>query len=151
MRKNQNFYKTPQNPYGQQTTPPSYANNQRVPQKTSLELLMENYVMYQSKQIQELKTQTGFVNDSLVKVTSKVDSIVTHNKMLETQISQVAQQVAASSQTPGIFPGQTEANPKAHINAITLRDGNQLEDSVLKTTTVESEIETDEPQSEKTI
>ena len=151
MRKNQNFYKTPQNPYGQQTTPPSYANNQRVPQKSSLELLMENYVMYQSKQIQELKTQTGFVNDSLVKVTSKVDSIVTHNKMLETQISQVAQQVAASSQTPGIFPGQTEANPKAHINAITLRDGNQLEDSVLKTTTVESEIETDEPQSEKTI
>jgi hypothetical protein len=58
---------------------------------------MENYVMNQSKQIQELKTQSGFLNDSLVKLTSKVDSIVTHNKMLETQISQVAQQVAASS------------------------------------------------------
>jgi len=57
--------------------------------------------------------------------------------MLETQISQVAQQVATSSQTPGVFPGQTEANPKAHINAITLRDGKQLEDPVVKTTTIE--------------
>ncbi|AES65927.1 hypothetical protein MTR_2g059010 [Medicago truncatula] len=69
--------------------------------------------------------------------------------MLETQISQVAQQVVASSQTPGIFPGQTEVNPKAHINAITLRGGKQLEELVVKTTTIESEIESDEPHSEK--
>jgi len=38
MRQNQNFYKTPQNPFGQ-TTPPSFAINQRVSQKSSLELL----------------------------------------------------------------------------------------------------------------
>jgi len=56
---NQKFYnKTPENPFGQQTTPPGYANNQRVPQNSSLELLMENYVMNQSKQLQELKNQT---------------------------------------------------------------------------------------------
>ena len=61
---------------------------------------MENYVMNQFKKIQELETQTGFLNDSLVKLTSKVDFIVTHNKMLETQISQLTQQVAASSHTP---------------------------------------------------
>jgi len=152
MRPNQKIYnKTPQNPFGQQTAPPGYANNQRVPQKSNLELLMENHVMNQSKQIQELKTQTGFLIDSLIKLTSKVDSIVTHNKMLETQISQVAQQVVASSQTPGIFPGQTEVNPKTHINVITLRDGKQLEDLVVKTTTIESEIESDEHQSEKVI
>ncbi|KEH19623.1 hypothetical protein MTR_8g465210 [Medicago truncatula] len=30
MRPNQFFYKTPQNPFGQQTTPPGCANNQRV-------------------------------------------------------------------------------------------------------------------------
>jgi len=53
--------------------------------------------MNQSKQYQELKNQTGFLIDSLVKLTSKVDSIVTHNKMLETQITQVAQHVANSS------------------------------------------------------
>ena len=105
MRSNQKKYnKTPKNPFVQQTTPPRYAKNQRVPQKSSLEPLMQNYVMNQSKQIKELKTQTGFLNDSLVKLTSKVDSIVTHNKMLETQISQVAQQVAAFSQTHVIFP-----------------------------------------------
>jgi len=30
MRSNQKFYKTPQNPFGQQIAPPGYANNQRV-------------------------------------------------------------------------------------------------------------------------
>ena len=95
MRQNQNFYKTPQNSYGQ-ATPPGYVNNQRVAQKSSLEILMESYVMNQSKQLQELKNQTGFLNDSLSKLNTKVDSITTHTKMLETQISQVAQQVAAS-------------------------------------------------------
>jgi len=84
--------------------------------------------LVQSKQFQELKNQTGFLNDSLVKLTSKVDSIATHTKMLETQIFQVAQQVSTSSQTLGVFPSQTETNPKSQINAITLRDGKQLED-----------------------
>ena len=70
--------------------------------------------MNQSKQLQEFKNQNGFLNDSLSKLNTKVDSIATHTKMLEIQISQVA----ASSQTPGVFPGQTEANPKAHVNAI---------------------------------
>jgi len=51
--------------------------------------------------------------------------------MLETQISQVAQQVAASSQTRGVFPGQTEANPKAHVNAISF-GGSKLEETITK-------------------
>ena len=38
MRQNQFFFKTPHNSFGQQTTPPGYANNQRVPQKSSLEI-----------------------------------------------------------------------------------------------------------------
>jgi len=148
MRQNQNFYKTPQNSFGQQTTPPGYANNQRVPQKSNLEILLEKYVMDQSKQFQELKNQTGFLNDSLVKLTSKVDSIATHTKMLETQISQVAQQVAISSQPPGVFLSQTEINLKGHISAITLRDGTQFKDPVENN---EGEIGSDEPQSEKAI
>jgi len=83
MRQNQFFFKTPHNSYGQMA-PPDYANNQRAPQKSSLELLMKNYVVNQSKQLQELKNQTGFLNDSLAKLTLKVDSIATLNKMLET-------------------------------------------------------------------
>jgi len=59
--------------------------------------------------------------------------------MLETQISQVAQQVATSSQTPGIFPGQTEANPKAYVNAISLGSGRKLEDTIFKARTIEGE------------
>jgi len=87
--------------------------------------------MNQSKQLQEFKNQNGFLNDSLSKLNTKVDSIATHTKMLETQISQVAQQVATSSQTPGVFPGQTEANPKARVNAISF-GGSMLEDTIAK-------------------
>jgi hypothetical protein len=152
MRSIQHFYnKTPQNPFGQQTTPPGYANNQRVPQKSSLEILLEKCVMDQSKQFQELKNQTGFLNDSLVKLTSKVDSIDTHAKMLETQISQIAQQVATSSQIPGVFLSQTEINPKGRIYAITLRDGKKLEDPIVKSKIIEGEVESEKPKGEKAI
>jgi len=81
---------------------------------------MENYVMNQSKHLQELKKQTGFLNDSLSKLNTKVDSITTHTKMVESQISQVAQQVATSSQTPRVFPGQTEVNPKPMLTLFIL-------------------------------
>jgi len=137
MRQNQNFYKNPQNFYGQ-VAPPGYANNQRVAQKSSLEILMESYVMNQSKQLQDLKNKTGFLNDSLSKLNTKVDFIATHTKMLETQISQVAQQVATSSQRPGVFPFQTEANLIAYVNAISF-GGSKLEDVVAKAKNIEGE------------
>ncbi|KEH22256.1 hypothetical protein MTR_7g035225 [Medicago truncatula] len=124
-RPNQNFYKNPQGSYGQ-VAPPDYTNNQRVAQKSSLEILLENCTMNQNKQLQELKNQTGFLNDSLSKLTTKVDSIATYTKMLETQISQVAQQVATSSQTSGVFPGQT---PKLI----------KLEETVAKTKSIKGE------------
>ncbi|KEH19535.1 hypothetical protein MTR_8g463500 [Medicago truncatula] len=136
-RPNQFFYKNPQSSYGQ-VAPPGYTNNQRVAQKSSLEILLENCMLNQNKQLQELKNQTGFLNDSLSKLNTKVDSIATHTKMLETQISQVAQQVATSSQTPGFFPGQTETNPKAHVNAISL-GGSKLEETVAKAKSAKGE------------
>jgi len=71
--------------------------------------------------------------------------------MLETQISQVAQQVNSSSQPSGVFPSQTETNPKGSINAITLRDGKQLEDPVVKTKTIEVKVESEKPHSEKVV
>ena len=102
--------------------------------------MLENCLIDQSKHYEELKNQIGFLKDSLTKLTSKVDSIATHNKMLETQISQVAQQIVASSQTTGIFPCQIETNPESHISVITLRDVKQLEDSVVKVKNSEIEI-----------
>jgi len=98
FRNKQNFYiQNPQNLFEQQTTPPSYATNQRVTQKSSLELLLEFFFINQSKQLQELKNQIGFLTDSLVKLSSKVDYFLCSQQMLETQISQVVQQVASSS------------------------------------------------------
>jgi len=78
-----------------------------------LKILLEKCVIDQSKQFQELKNQTGFLKDSLVKLTPKVDSFATHKKMLETQISQVAQQVATSSRTPESFRVKLKSTPRA--------------------------------------
>jgi len=91
------------------------------------------------------------LNDSIVGLSSKVDSFCTHNKMLETQIPQIAQQVASSSQTSEVFLSQTKTNPKDLINAITLRDGKQLENPVVKSKIIEGEVESEKPQSEKVV
>ena len=90
--------------------------------------------MNQSKQLQKLKNQTRFLNDSLSKLNTKVDSIATHTKMIETQISQVA----ASSQKPRVFPDQTEVNPKAHVNVISF-GGSKLEDTIAKAKDIKGE------------
>ena len=52
---------------------------------------MENYFFDQSEQLQELKDQTRLLNDSPAMLTAKEDSITSHNKILETRLSQVAQ------------------------------------------------------------
>jgi len=113
--------------------------------------LLEFFLINQSEQLQELKNQTGFLTDYLVKLSSKVDSLCTHNKMLETQISQVAQKVASSSQPSRVFLSQTETNPKGPINASTFRDGKQLEDPIVETKTIEVGVESEKPQSEKVV
>jgi len=113
--------------------------------------LLENLVLDNTRHNQEFKIQARILNDSLDKLFSKVDSLCTHNKMLETQIPQVAQQVVSSSQTSGIFPSQPEANPKGQMNGITLRNGRQLEDPVVEIQTIEVEVESEKPQSEKVV
>jgi len=97
---------------------------------------MENYFLNQSEQLQELKDQTRLLNDSLATLTSKVDSISSHNKILETQISQVVQKVS---------------QPKTNkMNVVTLKNGRQLEDPVGKAKPNEIEKEISEPQGEET-
>jgi len=113
--------------------------------------LLENLVLDQTRHNQEFKIQAGILNDSLVRISSKVDSLCTHNKMLETQIPQVVQQVASSSQTFEIFPSQLEANPKGQMNDITLRNGRQLEDPFVETKTIEVEVQSEKPRSGKVV
>lgn len=60
-----------------------------------------------------------------------MDALATHNKMLETQISQVAQQQATTIIAAGTFPSQPQPNPKGQANDITLRNGTELDRPVI--------------------
>ena len=71
--------------------------------------------------------QNVHTNELIKQLAHKVDSMATHNKMLETQISQVAQQQAATAAPAGTFPGQPQPNPKGHVNAVTLQSGTELD------------------------
>jgi len=46
--------------------------------------------------------------------------------------------VSTLSQAPGVFPGQTEANPKAHVNVISF-EGSKLGDTIAKVQNIEKE------------
>jgi len=76
------------------------------------------------------------LNDSLSKLTSKMDSISSNDEALETQISQISEKVS-----------QPRTNK---MNAITLINNRQLEDPVGKTKPSENEKENNEPQGEET-
>lgn len=54
--------------------------------------MMENFITIQSLHNKEFTNQNVHTNELIKQLTSKVDSMATNNKMLETQISQVAQQ-----------------------------------------------------------
>ena len=98
---------------------------------------MENFITTQSKQNDKFRAQNYSMNEAIKDLASKVDSLATHSKMLETQI---AQQVSHSNRNFGRFPSQTE-NPREHCNAITLRSGKQLVESERR-----GKIKEDEPQ-----
>lgn len=55
--------------------------------------------------------------------------MATQNNMLETQISQVAQQKSTIVASVGRFPSLPQPNPKGHANAITLESGTKLDGS----------------------
>ncbi|KAJ9535626.1 hypothetical protein OSB04_un001232 [Centaurea solstitialis] len=66
-------------------------------------------------------------------VNTRLEAMTSHNKIIETQISQLAQQIANSARPQGQLPGQPEPNPRAQMNAIVLRDGKILKEVERKT------------------
>jgi hypothetical protein len=100
---------------------------QNSPRKSNLELMMENFIAVQTQTNKEVLNQNIHTSEQIKQLTRKLDILATHNKMLETQISQVAQQQASTAVPAGIFPGQPEQNPKGHVNAIILRSGTQYD------------------------
>jgi hypothetical protein len=101
---------------------------QPVPPKSSLEKIMENFITAQTQQNKEFMNQNIHVNELITQLGTKVDQIVTHTKMLETQISQVALNQAPQTTPGGQFPGQPQQNPRGQANAITLRSGNAYDE-----------------------
>ena len=99
--KNQNHVQNhaPQRPQGYQAQKPNQPM-QVVPQKSNLEKIMESFISGQTQQNKEFLNQNIHVNELIMQLGTKVDQIITHNKMLETQISQVAQNQAPQT-TPG--------------------------------------------------
>ncbi|XP_045800522.1 uncharacterized protein LOC123894544 [Trifolium pratense] len=109
-------------------SPPGFQKPaQNVPMKSNLELMMENFIAVQTQTNKEVLNQNIHTSEQIKQLTSRLDVLTTHNKMLETQIAQVAQQQASTSAPAGIFPGQPQPNPRGHVNAVILRSGTQYD------------------------
>lgn len=63
----------------------------QAPRKSNLELMMENFFSSQTEQNKEFMNQNAHTSDLVKQLATKVDALATHNKMLETQTSQIAQ------------------------------------------------------------
>lgn len=63
----------------------------------------------------------------LRQVTTNVEPMSTHNKMLETYISQITQHKASKSVPQRFFPGQPDQNSRGHVNDTVTRSGKRVE------------------------
>ena len=72
---------------------------------------MERFIATQTTTNETLK-------ENIQALTSRVDSMAAHQKTMDTQIAQIAQQVSHLSRSQGQLPGQTEVNPRRQVNAI---------------------------------
>ncbi|XP_056688773.1 uncharacterized protein [Spinacia oleracea] len=115
-------------PPGFQTRPPfnqqSFTQQAPPQPKSNLEAMVESLAASQLKQD---KYWEGQMKQNEFLATS-IQQIQAQNKLMESQISQLAHQVGQFSKTPGQFPGNTEQPPKGQMNAVTLRNGRVLED-----------------------
>ena len=88
-------YNTLYGPGQAPVVPPGYqkapADASNMPRKSNLEILMENFIATQAQTNKEFLNQNIHTSEQIKQLVNKVDALATHNKMLETQISQVAQ------------------------------------------------------------
>ncbi|XP_058759887.1 uncharacterized protein LOC131633190 [Vicia villosa] len=115
----------PSVPPGYQKAPFTTPN---VPRKSNLKIVMENFIATQTLTNKDFINQNVHTNEQIKQLATKVDALATHNKILETQISQVAQQQAPTAAPAGTFPGQPQPNPKGHAHAIILRSGREMDE-----------------------
>ncbi|XP_050908936.1 uncharacterized protein LOC127122679 [Lathyrus oleraceus] len=92
--------------------------------------MVESFITAQNQQNKEFVNQNIHINGLITQLGTKIDYVITHNKILETHISQVAQQKDTKTTPGGQFPGQPQPNPKGHANAISLRSGTTYDEPV---------------------
>ncbi|KAL2895232.1 Serine/threonine-protein kinase MRCK gamma [Bienertia sinuspersici] len=102
-------------------------NQQPLQQKSNMELMMENFMSTMTQTVQEMKAQHSQTVQEMKAQNQSMQEVKAQQKLLESQVSQLAHQVGQSSRAPGHFPGNTEQPPKDHMNAVTLRSGKELE------------------------
>lgn len=107
--------------------PPSFQKAMIISSKKSnLEILMENFLMMQTRQNDDFRNHNLHTNEVLQQLTIKIELVATHNKMLETYITQVVQTQASTFVPPRSFLGQPEQNTMGHRNVVTTQSGKQV-------------------------
>jgi len=56
--------------------------------------------------------------------------MASHQKVMDTQFAQIAQQVSSLSRPQKQLPGQSEVNPRGHINAVYQRNERVMESPI---------------------
>ncbi|XP_050875013.1 uncharacterized protein LOC127078615 [Lathyrus oleraceus] len=109
---------------------------------------MESFISAQTQQNKEFLNQDIHINELIKQLGTKVYSMITHNKMLEIQTLQIAQQQAPQATPEGQFPGQPQPNPRGQDNVVTLQSGTTYDEPVKPVMKVE-EVERQKDQKVK--
>ena len=82
---------------------------------------MEHFIVTQTKNNESL-------GESVNLLTSRLDVMAAHQKTMDAQIAQIAQQVSHLSRPQGHLPSQPETKPRGHVNGMPMM-GERLEES----------------------
>jgi len=86
-----------------------------------LESLIQRFIQTQTKTNEPL-------GENISQLNTKFEGLSSHQKMMETQLAQITQQVSHLSRPQRHLPGQLKVNPKGYMNAIIHRSGKQLDE-----------------------
>lgn len=92
--------------------------------------MKDKFIASHTQQNNEFMNQNVHTNELVKELANKVEAMSMHNKIHETQVSQVSQQQAAIASLAGTFLGQSHPIPKGDTNSITLQSGTWLDGPV---------------------
>ncbi|XP_019267037.1 PREDICTED: uncharacterized protein LOC109244409 [Nicotiana attenuata] len=85
---------------------------------------------YRPPQVEQQANPTSHFEDMLKKLMAEQQALATTVRNLERQMGQLAS--AQNTRPAGALPSDTEVNPRATLNAVSLRNGRQLEEDQSK-------------------